>query len=598
MHLRTRLLLGFGAVLATAVVGLGLSLGSARDLADASRGMIDRNFVALDLASDLRRATTSHQLILAERFGTPGATAHDLLPALDRDIRQLVEALRQPRQSVLEAEQLQRAEDALARLERAVQEAAAQPSPTSGVPPVIMAELLILHDAALSLYRLHHEAMVRRGNAISIQAQRLSLALGLLAGFTVLIGVIASVRLAQRLSEPMERLARAVQRVSQQDFEVRVTASGVQEVDSVAQSFNEMTAALRRFHAINLDRVLDERRRLDAVIADIDDGLVLFDEHGRIERMNPVAELQLGLDADNALWRTLEQLDTLPELAEAVRILLADPSAHLSLKPELKVGEGTDQRTLSYSLLPFSESQRPGLILVLRDVTDARRFEQLRTQFVLRASHELRTPITSMRMALGLLQAKPPFPDGSREAELFATLGDEMQRLMQLNERLLNLSRMYSGHGPLERAPLDPAELMRRVRSRFDLPAKEAKVELDLDLADELPELSADGAALDRVLDNLVSNALRHTPPGGRVVLAARRHRHELELSVSDSGDGIPPSEQGRVFEPFVQVGKKAGGSGLGLAISREIVQLHNGRIRLDSSPGMGSTFTVTLPLG
>jgi two-component system, NtrC family, sensor histidine kinase KinB len=598
MRLRTRLLLGFGAVLATAVVGLGLSLGSARDLATASRGMIDRNFVALDLASDLRRATTTHQLILTERYGTPGATAHDLMPALDRDIRQLVEALRRPQQSVLEAEQLVRAEDALGRLHLAVAAAGSQPTPAAGVPPAMMAEMLILHDAALSLYRLHHEAMVRRGNAIGIQAQRLSLALGLLAGFTVLIGVIASVRLAQRLSEPMERLARAVQRVSQQDFEVRVSASGVQEVDSVAQSFNEMTAALRRFHAINLDRVLDERRRLDAVIADIDDGLVLFDEDGRIERMNPVAELQLDLDADTALWRTLEQLDTLPDLAAAVRTLLLDPTSHPSMTPELTVGEGSDQRTLSYSLLPFSESQRPGLILVLRDVTDARRFEQLRTQFVLRASHELRTPITSMRMALGLLQAKPPFPPGSREAELFATLGDEMQRLMQLNERLLNLSRMYSGHGPLERAPLDPAELLRRVRSRFELPAQEADVELSLELADELPEISADAGALDRVLDNLLSNALRHTPGGGRVQIAARRHRHELEISVSDSGDGIPPGEQGRVFEPFVQVGRKAGGSGLGLAISREIVQQHGGRIRLESAPGVGSTFIISLPLG
>jgi two-component system, NtrC family, sensor histidine kinase KinB len=597
MRLRTRLLFGFGAVLATAVVGLGLSLGSASELADASRRMVEQHFTALDRASDLRRTVTHHQLLLNERYSRPGADAETLLPAIERDVSDLLDSLRKPRQSVLEQEQLQRSELALRRLRLAIEAARARAPDATGVPQAAMQELITLRDAALQLYRLNHEALVRHGKTISTQARRLSLALGLLAGFTVLIGVIASIRLAQRLSEPMERLARAVQRVSQQDFEVRVSASGVQEVDAVAQSFNEMTSALRRFHAINLDRVFDERRRLDAVIADIDDGLVLFDEQGRIERLNPVAALQLDLDPETALWRTLDQLERFPELAGNVRLLLRDPGATLPNAPELVVGDGSKQRTLSYSLLPFSESQRPGLILVLRDVTDARRFEQLRTQFVLRASHELRTPITSMRMALGLLQAKPPFEPGSREAELFSTLGEEMQRLMQLNERLLDLSRLYSGTGPLERAALDPADMLRRVRSRFELPAQEAGIEFVALIEPELPELSADVASLERVLDNLLSNALRHTPAGGRVELEARRHRNELEISVSDTGDGIPLTEQGRVFEPFVQVGRKAGGSGLGLAISREIVQQHGGRIRLVSAPGSGSTFIVSLPL-
>jgi len=598
MRLRTRLLLGFGAVLATAVIGLGLSLGSARELAQASRRMVEQNFAAMNVASDLRRLTANQQLALTERLSQPGQSALDLLPEFERGARELLTQARRPRQSVLELEQLQRADAALNKLRDAIEEAASRDPSEAGVPPPVMDAFVTLRDSSLSLYRLNHEAMVRRGQTISTQAQRLSLALGLLAGFTVLIGVIASVRLAQRLSEPMERLARAVQRVSQQDFEVRVAASGVQEVDSVAASFNDMTAALRRFHAINLDRLLDERRRLDAVIADIDDGLVLFDEQGRIERLNPVAELQLGLDADAVLWRTLDQLDVLPDLALAVRTLLHDHSAPLPGKPDITVGEGADERTLHYSLLPFSESQRPGLILVLRDVTDARRFEQLRTQFVLRASHELRTPITSMRMALGLLQAKPIFAEGSREAELFTTLSEEMQRMMQLNERLLDLSRLYSGNGPLERSRVDPAELMRSARSRFELQAQQAGIGLDLALADDLPDVNIDRSSIDRVLDNLISNALRHTPRGGRIDLDARRRGSELEISVSDTGDGIPPAEQARVFEPFVQVGRKAGGSGLGLAISREIVQQHGGRIRVTSLPGSGTTFVFSLPLG
>jgi two-component system, NtrC family, sensor histidine kinase KinB len=597
MHLRTRLLIGFGAVLATAVIGLGLSLGSARDMAGASRHMVEHNFTAVDLAAMLHRRTVDHERAISERLAVPGASAVTLLPELEREIGELVGQMRQPRQSVLEQEQLQRAEIALQRLRSAVELADGRGPTQIGLPPAVRNELLVLRDAALQLHRLQQEAMVRHGKSISAQAQRLSLALGMLAGFTVLIGVLASMRLAQRLSEPMERLANAVQRVSQQDFEARVGASGVHEVDTVAQRFNEMTAALRRFNAVNLDRLLDERRRLDAVIANIDDGLILFDERARIERMNPVASLQLGLDPDGTLWRTLDELEQFPSLAAAVRLMLSDPGEHSPHAPELSVGEGSSQRTLTYSLLPFSESQRPGLVLVLRDVTDARRFEQLRTQFVLRASHELRTPITSMRMALGLLQDKPPFAPGTRELDLFTTLGEEMQRLMQLNERLLDLSRLYSGNQPMDRRLLDLTDMLRRVHTRFELPAREAQVALVLDAADTLPEVNLDESSFERVLDNLVSNALRHTPPGGQVAIIARRHRHELEICVSDTGDGIPQTEQARVFEPFVQVGRKAGGSGLGLAISREIVQQHGGRIRLQSVPGSGSTFIVSMPL-
>jgi NtrC-family two-component system sensor histidine kinase KinB len=425
-------------------------------------------------------------------------------------------------------------------------------------------------------------------------------ALALLGGFTVLIGVLASLRLADRLSRPMERLSRAAAQVAGGNFEVRIGRSGLREADLVAQRFDDMTASLGRFHAMNLDRIVADSRRLDQVVASIDEGLVIFDERGRIERCNPAACDWLGFDPGAAPGQRLEVLATLPEIAAAVQRAVAEPGrrgARAEGELRLGEGEGSEARTLAWTLLPFSAQARYGLILALRDVTAARQFERMRTDFVLRASHELRTPITGMRMAFGLLEHKLAFAPDSREAELVQTLRDEMQRLVHLVNGLLDLSRLYASTYAIERQPARVDEWLERARQRFAPLVEAARLELVLDLAPELPSPPLDLGALDRVLDNLVGNAIRHTPAGGTITLGAGVAGRYVEVWVRDSGEGIAHADRARVFEPFVQVGHRVGGVGLGLAMCREIVRQHGGTIRLDSAPGRGSCFTASLPI-
>jgi len=413
----------------------------------------------------------------------------------------------------------------------------------------------------------------------------------------VLIGVLVSLRLAKRLSAPMERLAEAAQRLEGRDFNVRIARSGLFETDRVAARFESMAAALARFHAIDLDRILAERQRLDRVISAIDDGLVIFDDAGRIERMNPVAELQLGLDAEAVRGKRLADVTSLPALESEIDTLVDAPATELGGDTDLSVERDGETRSLAYSLLPFSDAARQGLILVLRDVTEQRQFERMRTEFVLRAAHELRTPITSLRMALGLLEGKLPLAPGSREAELLKTMDDEVQRLVRLISDLLDLSRLYARSHPLQPAPCDPAELLQRCRQRFAPMVEEAGLAMSVSVEGDLGVASLDMGAIERVLDNLVGNAIRHTPRGGSIDLIARRDESRLLVAVRDSGEGIARRDRARVFEPFVQIGKRPGGSGLGLAMCRELVQQHGGQLRLASRPGQGATFTMVLPV-
>lgn len=609
MRLRTWLILGYSAVLALASIGLGLGLVTILGLEATSGTMVMENFAAVDVGSRLRTLASAQQLLLARRLSENDASALQLLPAFSRETTALIVQGRALSESAgpnpdPDHDALDRVQIALAELEAAVRQAvqdhagvAAGGPRRSALTSEVVRGFESLRAATLDYYEHHQRAMMERGTRIQRQSDRLAIAMALLGGSTVLIGVLVSLRLAERLSAPMERLAEAAAQVAQGDFEVRVGRTGLAEADLVAARFDDMTAALGRFHAMNLDRIVSESRRLDQVVAHIDDGLVIFDERGRIERINPVAGAQLGIDARHAFGKRLEELAKLPKLSKDVATLVARPAATLTGNNEIQVGESESPRTLSYSLLPFSDAARLGLILVLRDVTDVRQFERMRTDFVLRASHELRTPITGMRMALGLLQDKLDFEPGSRQAELLDTLGEQMQRLVNLIAALLDLSRLYSRSFALELAPLDVCDFLQRAEKRFAPMVQGAGLELALELEPALPMVQADAGALDRVLDNLVGNAVRHTPAPGRIQLGARRRAEHLDVWVSDSGEGIAHADRARVFEPFVQVGRKPGGVGLGLAMCRELVTQHGGQLRLESSSGQGACFTLSLPV-
>lgn len=234
--------------------------------------------------------------------------------------------------------------------------------------------------------------------------------------------------------------------------------------------------------------------------------------------------------------------------------------------------------------------------MVLHDVTEQRAFERVRSEFVLRASHELRTPVTGMHMAFGLLRERLKFPPEAREHDLLETIGEEMQRLTQLINDLLNFSRYQSGLQKLELGPCNLDELFQRAEQRVAGLAADKHIELVRELEPPLPRIQADIAQLDRVLDNLLHNAIRHTANGGRIRLHARRHAERVIISVEDNGEGIAYGQQGRIFEPFVQVGRKKAVPGSGWRCARRSCNCTVGAWGV-LTPGQGTQFYMALPV-
>ncbi len=591
MKLRTRLFLSISALMTVALLGLILGLVSVVQMARSQEDLIHRNFVTLDIGLKLRQ-NLGDQLVMLLR-NKPDQTA------LKRNQEQFEGLLDQGIDHEQQTHTQSGFEKARLDYEQFLKALAEAGDPADAMDDD-KAVTLAFNTLRNGLLDAHRQALENISQAESASRERALWVAGLLGlvGLAVLaIGFVTAHGIARRFGAPIEALAKAADKIGQGNFEVTLPISSSAEMNLLTRRFGIMAEALRQHQVTNVDELLAGQQRLQAVLDSIDDGLLMIDRQGRLEHLNPVAQRQLGWE-EGRLGQGLGEALQRPELDEQLSLVLRGGT--LERAPEdLSIEVDGEIRLLTYSLTPVSHTKGHilGAVMVLHDVTEQRAFERVRSEFVLRASHELRTPVTGMHMAFGLLQERVHFAPESRETDLLKTVNEEMQRLMQLINDLLNFSRYQNGLQKLTLAPCDVGELLKQVRERFAEAAQEQDVMVQLEMQEPLPRLQADKAQLERVLDNLLDNALRHTPQSGLIRLQARRHGERLVISVEDNGEGIAYGQQARIFEPFVQVGRKKGGAGLGLALCKEIVQLHGGRMGVYSRPGQGTQFYMALPL-
>ncbi|MBD9413579.1 PAS domain-containing protein [Pseudomonas sp. PDM16] len=593
MKLRTRLFLSISALITVALLGLLLGLFSVTQMARSQSDLIQRGFTAVQISQKLRQHLGDELMILIDAQPNPVGL---------ENIRRAFRATLDKGLGAGLGEHYERGLRDAELLYEEMEQAVRRGTPDGETP----------HDLARyepftgSFERLRDHLRNEQDQVVArvIEAEQragersqlIAVLLGLM-GLSVLgIGVLTANGIARRFGAPIDLLARAADQVGRGQYDVVLPVSPVVELAVLSRRFGLMTEALRQYHSSNLNQLMNSEGRLKAVLDSIDDGLVILDDQGRVEHANPVALRQLSWSSDvqNQLIGPL-----LPGHAvdEALRQVLAGELMR-ELPADLQIDRDGEFRLLAWALTPVQlrEGGSVGAVMVLRDVTEQRTFERVRNEFVLRASHELRTPITGMHMAFSLLRERLTLEPGGREQDLMRTVDEEMRRLVQLIDDLLEFSRYQNGLQTLQRKPCDLAMLLEQARQRFADEAAERGITLTSDSQEPLPHLNLDIQQLDRVLNNLISNALRHSNPGGEVQLQVRRHGEQVILSVQDQGEGIAFGQQARIFEPFVQVGRRKGGVGLGLALAREIVQLHGGRLGVYSRPGQGANFYLSLP--
>ena len=365
--------------------------------------------------------------------------------------------------------------------------------------------------------------------------------------------------------------------------------------------------------------VLSEGRRMEAIIANMADGVIMLDDQDQVRTLNPAAEWMLGLREAEVLGRRVAGQHNDPHLQLLASLHQGqEPSSPSSSAPAEPAAGGLHTRVREITLAPpldrilqvytsplqNEQGGSRGQVLILHNVTRERELDQLKDEFIDRISHELRTPLFSIQGFVELI-LKGKVPDPQIQQEFLTRVAQQTDRLAALVNELLDLSRLEKGRLKLKREQVQVQEIVERVVRQLENMAHEKSIALTTQMdacpTDRPPTVEADRRRVEQVLVNLVANALKFTPPGGRVLVRARVEEDELLLQVSDTGIGIPPQAMPHLFSKFYQVDgsatRRAGGAGLGLYISKLIVESHGGRIWAESELNRGSTFSFTLPL-
>ena len=420
------------------------------------------------------------------------------------------------------------------------------------------------------------------------------------AGFAILLlfGVALSWTLAATLSKPLDELAERLRSFSLRGGPPqRLGPQPLKELQPVVQEFNRMAERLEQFEKLNIDRVIYEKNKTEAIIESLEDGIVLIDPGGIVTHINEIAALILGVERGDALGSPFDDLNSSHPHYLRVRAALSEGADHDRIEVDLHV-RGRDH---IYLLKPMplrqGEQQSFGTILILQDITYLRDKDRARANLVATLSHELRTPLTSLALSAELLAKSKSRLDPGQQ-ELVAGIDEDVRRMRTLADDLLNLARGDPRAIRVQMVTLDIAELAEAVAKRFMIQAQQKQVEMIAQTKTRALQVRGDPVKLGWVVSNLLGNSLRYTPPGGRIEIAAGRSGDYVQLKVADTGPGIPAEIRERIFERFAQWsvdGLETGSAGLGLAIVKDIVEAHGGRIFVTSSEH-GSEFTVELP--
>lgn len=458
-----------------------------------------------------------------------------------------------------------------------------------------MVPSLLAADVSLEKIRdLNDVAIVATPGGIQNITRNLTTLLVASLVLLLLISIYVFVRLGRWILHPIESLTRATKALGEGNWTTPVPVTSNDELGELAQSFNVMARQLQEYRESTADEIVRLHRTMESTLRSFPDPLFVFSRCGAIELRNPAAdEFARKIDFNEKLPEPLEDIvsktlatgqDFLPTtFAEGVTFHWADG----------------DKFYLPRALaMRNKEDELFGAALVLHDVTRFRLLDAAKTNLVATVSHELKTPLTGLRMALHLVTEKTVGELLPKQEELLQAAQEDAERLLRILNDLLDLARLDSGQTELRRKPVLPADLVIPMVERFAKQAGESNVKITTDIPSTLPSVLVDEQRIQHVFANLISNAIKHSPHNSEVLISADDAPNDcVEFAVTDQGPGITEEHQKRIFDRFFRVPKQEKtGAGLGLSIAREIVVAHEGRIGVRSTPGQGSTFFVSLP--
>lgn len=449
---------------------------------------------------------------------------------------------------------------------------------------------------AQAVIKLNFENLSPVNDSIKAGADRVARLMILLTVAGAMMAVLFVLFMSRTILLPIQALIHSAREIEKGNLDLVVQVNSRDEVHELAEAFNSMAAKLREYRRSNRAKLIRTQATTQLAINSLPDVVAIVRPDGRIEMANAAAQRLFALAPDVHVTDTNCQwlIDLFRKTSTDLQPV--DPRGY---ETAVQVLDNGNERFFLPHATPILDVDRAllGVTVVLADVTNLRRLDEMKSGMLSVVSHELKTPLTSIRMGCHLLLEERLGDLNEQQTEILLAIRDDSTRLHQIIENLLDIGRMESGRGLMDLRPQRVDEIVTAATQPMESAFRDRGVTLTVSLDPELPRVMVDPARIGHVFSNLLSNALKYTPAGGEVRITAVPLGKMVEISVQDSGPGIAAKYLDRIFERFFRVPGQTGtsGAGLGLAIAKEIVELHGGRISVSSHEGEGAKFTFTL---
>jgi two-component system, NtrC family, sensor histidine kinase KinB len=451
------------------------------------------------------------------------------------------------------------------------------------------------------LLQLNQQAMAAKADVAAGVARREFLYTLALAGALGAAGLALAFLLANGIVRPMRELTATAATIAGGDLAAKARITSRDEIGILAAEFNRMAERLQQLRRSDLGKLVVAQQTTEAAIDSLFEPVLVTDGEGKVTRLNRAAESLFGARA-KAIARPISEVAQDQRIAmavsEALRARRSVTSENAAAVIPISIDGSEQSFRLRTTPMRDAEGRLLGAVVLLENITHLREIDRLKSEFVNTAANYLQTPLLNLQMGLHCLITDAAGELTDQQKDILYACREDGERLEKLMRDLTDLSRIESGEAAPRLAPVNVGEAIQSAVEAFHLKAEAKDQTLKTEIEPALPLLNADAEQIKRVLNNLLSNAIRYTPRGGEIRIKAARREDYLAISVADTGHGIRPEYLSRLFHRFLSVpGAQPGSTGLGLAISKRLVEAHGGQISARSEVGRGTTITFTLPI-
>ncbi len=456
---------------------------------------------------------------------------------------------------------------------------------------VLHSDLKLIKAALYKITDLNLQALLKKNNQAQVTADNVLATIAIIGAICFLIVFTFIINFPGYIANPIKQLTESIKQIANKNYHQRIHIKSNDEFGELAEAFNSMAEKLEQYENSNLAKIMFEKTRIEAIINNMNDAIIGFNENDIILFTNIRAAQLLGISQKNMVGKYVSHI---AENNDLMKFLLTKNISSDAIKI---FANNKESYFTQENILITSEEKSIGKVILLKNITQFQELDKAKTNFIATISHELKTPIASIKLSSKLLQDERVGQLNPEQQELINNIKDDSERLLKITGEVLNMAQVETGKIQLKFQKVAALDIVNYAVNTVKFQAQQKQITFNINMSEKLPHVIADMEKTAWVMVNLLSNAIRYSQENSSIKIKVIEHQNAVQFSIQDFGKGIDPKYHDKIFDKYFQIpGSSKTGTGLGLAIAKEFIVAHNGQIGLESELNEGTTFYFNIP--